>query len=170
MYSFYVKNLLIGFLGIVLVACAGGGGSNDPGPQEFAVIDGRERLGAVFQEQTSDIDNSVGTSVLSQDLAAQRDFGHTISLNLNSNSRLNPGEVEDRIYTEYDIDNRTGQKLCVIPVDVPAGQIHRYEIEWTEVVREGTIEEGIDGGGEILGDYEIVTDLRCQVIGLTVVE
>lgn len=60
------------------------------------------------------------------------------------------------------------QKNCTIPVSVPPGSAHIIEIQWTEVLRQGRIEEGRQGGGEVLGDYTIITDLRCEVVGVTV--
>lgn len=137
---------------------------------EFIIVDQREVLGEVFVEQTGLVDNSSGTEMLSQDIAARREFRHAITLRLNPSTNLDRRNVEERILTTYDLPSATGEKLCLIPADVPAGNVYQYDIEWTQVLREGNIEEGqVAGQGNILGTYSIVVDLQCQVVGVNVV-
>lgn len=148
--------------GILLVSCAT--------QTEFTIVDQREVLGDVFVEQTGLIDNSGGTEMLSQDIAARREFRHAITLRMNPDANLDRLQVEDRILTTYDLPGATGEKQCLIPADVPAGNVYQYDIEWTQVLREGNIEEGQTAGqGNILGTYSIVVDLQCQVVGVNVV-
>jgi hypothetical protein len=147
---------------IVLVACEG--------QQEFVIVDQREVLGEVFTEQTGNIDNSNSSADLFQDISARRQFRHSIDLRLNESARLDRRDVEERILETYDLPGAQGDKLCIIPADVPAGKIYQYEIEWTQVNREGNIEEGqVAGQGNILGTYSIVVDLQCQVVGVTTI-
>lgn len=137
---------------------------------EFTIVDLREVLGDVFVEQTGLVDNSNGTEMLSQDIAARREFRHSITLRMNPDANLDRRNVEDRILTTYDLPGATGEKLCIIPADVPAGRVYQYDIEWTQVLREGNIEEGqVAGQGNILGTYSIVVDLQCQVVGVNVI-
>jgi len=136
---------------------------------EYSIWDLREVLGDVFSEPTQPYDNSTGTEPLLLDVAAQRQFRHSIMLNLNSGANLDRQDVEDRILTAYDLPDASGEKLCMIAADVPAGRVLQYVIEWTQVLREGNIVEGKTAQGNILGTYSIVVDLQCQVVGVNVV-
>jgi hypothetical protein len=139
------------------------------GSREYIIVDQRELLGDVSTEMTQPVDNMNGTQDLSQDIAASRQFRHSISLNLNESAGLNRQEVEDRILETYEIPSDTGDQMCLIPADVPAGSSYAYNMEWTQVLREGNIEEGSTPGvGDILGTYSIVIDLQCQVTGVNV--
>jgi len=154
---------LIGFIGltllITLAACAG--------PTEFSIFDQRELLGEVFTEQTGNVDNSQSDTDLSQDLAVRREFRHRIDLRLNQNANLDRAQVEDRILSSYDLADASGEKVCIVLADVPARAVYQYDIEWTQVLREGNIEEGNVPGGNLLGTYSIVVDLQCQTVGVT---
>lgn len=149
---------------LILIACA-------PAQQEFVIVDQRELLGEVFKEQTGNIDNSTGTETLSQNISLRRDFRHSIDLRMNESARLDRQNVEQRILETYDLPDQVGEKNCIILADVPAGRIHQYDIEWTQVLREGNIEEGSTAGqGNILGTYRIAIDLQCQTVGVVVVQ
>ncbi len=155
---------ILGIMSIVLLTAQGCGGST-----EFVVVDQREVLGDVTPEMTQPVDNSQGSTDLSQDIAANRQFRYTIDLRLNDNAGLDRRDVEERILETYDLVGGTGEQLCLIPADVPAGRSYAYNLEWTQILREGNIEEGsTPGQGEILGTYAIVIDLQCQVIGVQV--
>jgi hypothetical protein len=135
---------------------------------EFTIVDQREVLGAVFSAQIP-IDNSVSTTDLSIDLPAWREFSHTIVLSLNDDAELDSTIVEERILEAYDLLDRQGEKTCFIPADVPAGEAYRYEIEWTQMLHEGNIEEG-SGNGNIIGTYSVIVDLQCQVVDVDVIQ
>jgi hypothetical protein len=158
------RTIILLFLFVVIAAaCA-------PSQQEFVVVDQRELLGQVFREQTGNIDNSTGTVLLSQDIALRREFRHSIDLRINEGARVDRANVEKRILETYDLPDQVGEKNCIILADVPAGAIHQYDIEWTQVLREGNVEEGsVPGQGSILGTYRIVADLQCQTVGVVVV-
>ncbi len=150
--------LIAALLGIIaLSACSG--------PREFIVVDQRETLGQVFVEQTGNIGNSSDAD-LSQDVAVRREFRHRIDLRLNQNSNLDRRAVEDRILSLYDLPSASGEKVCIVLADVPPRTTYQYEIEWTQVVREGNVEEGNTPGGNLLGTYTIVIDLQCQTVGV----
>jgi len=137
--------------------------------REYVIVDQRELLGDVSTEMTQPIDNTNGTQDVSQDIAANRQFRHSIQLNLNDRAGLNRQEVEDRILEIYDLSSNSGEQMCLIPADVPVGSSYNYNLEWTQVLREGNIEEGsAPGSGDILGTYSIVIDLQCQVTGVNV--
>lgn len=142
-----------------MTACAG--------PTEFVIVDQRELLGEIFTEPTGNVDNSQSDTDLSQDVAVRREFRHRIDLRLNQSSNLDRTEVEDRILATYDLADAAGEKVCIVLADVPPRTIYQYDIEWTQVLREGNIEEGNVAGGNLLGTYSIVIDLQCQTIGVT---
>ncbi|MEP7287156.1 MAG: hypothetical protein ABI947_15485 [Chloroflexota bacterium] len=156
------KNIvLMIILALVLAACAGS--------QEFNIVDLQEKLGKVFKETTGDIDNSKGTEDLATNVNAKKGFRHTINLTLNSNSQLDEKQVKDRILEFYDLSDSSGEKSCVIPAEVPANHIYAYNIEWTQVIRQGNIQQGkVQGQGDTLGTYDVVIDLQCQVVGVEV--
>jgi hypothetical protein len=136
-------------------------------PNAFIIVDQREVLGEVFTEQTGNIDNSTSAEDLSQDIAVRREFNHSITLRMNEGATLDRQNVEENILETYDIP-MTDEKICIIPADVPAGAIYQYEIEWTQVFREGNIEER--SRGNIVGTYSVIIDLQCQVVGVNVIQ
>jgi hypothetical protein len=142
---------------IIMTACAG--------PREFTIVDQRETVGQVFTEQTGNIANP-SENDLSQDVAVRREFRHRIDVRLNSGQNLDRRTVEDRILAAYDLPDASGEKICIVLADVPPRTTYKYEIEWTQVVREGNIEEGNQPGGNLMGTYTIVIDLQCQTIGV----
>lgn len=153
-----------GIFAILLLTAQGCGGA-----REFIVVDMREVLGDVVPEMTQPVDNTQGQSDLSQDIAANRQFRYTIDLRMNDDSGLNRQDVEERILETYDLVGNSGSKMCLIPADVPAGSSYAYNLEWTQILREGNIEEGsAPGQGSILGTYRIIVDLQCQVVGVQV--
>lgn len=140
------------------------------GAREFIVVDLREKLGEVTTEQSSPVDNTRSNEDLSQDIAARKQFRHTITLRLNPGAGLDEARVRERILDAYNIPGMGGEKLCLIPADVPAGRSYAYNLEWTQVLREGNIEAGpAPGQGEIYGTYSIVVDMQCQVTGVQVI-
>jgi hypothetical protein len=157
----WVLSVLIGLL---VAACAAG-------PTEFMVVDERELLGEVFTENTGNVDNSSGSEYLYQDLAVLREFRHRMDITFTpSGQSLNRQDVEERILDTYDLVDGSGDQTCLVPADVPPGNIYQFELEWTQIIREGRIEEGsVAGQGDILGTYTIVVDLQCQTVGVVVI-
>ncbi len=156
-----IVTALVFILSIFLSACEGA--------QEFTIVDLREKLGKVTKETTGDVDNSKGTTDLTSSINVKKQYRHTITLVLNKNANLNEKDVKDRIYDTYDIPNASGEKSCIIPAEVPAGNIYAYNIEWTEVLREGNVQAGKGSNqGDVLGTYTVLVDLQCQVVGAEV--
>ncbi len=129
---------------------------------EFAVKDKRQAQGAK-SIATFNVNNSQGTTPLLQNFPVSKSFYRWVDINLVSNSQLNESAVSDKIYNRYKA-SKDDTKVCVIPVEIPAGQNYEYDLEWTEVLREGVIEEGATGGGRQLGTYQILIDMSCQVV------
>ena len=64
----------------------------------------------------------------------------------------------------YRIPYGESDAVCVIPVNIPAGASYTYDLEWTEVWREGIFELGKpDGQGE--GTYRFRQSMLCEVVG-----
>lgn len=111
-------------------------------------------------------DNRAGTTPLTEDVPIPKQFSRSIELILDSKSNLDEGKVREKIYNSYKVQ-REAVKVCVIPVEVPAGRAYEYGLEWAEILREGVIEEGATGGGKQLGTYRIRMDMNCQVVSVT---
>lgn len=149
---------------ITLSACASG-------PREFIIVDEREVLGDVRTENTGNVDNSTGSDYLYTDIAALREFRHSIDVNFTpAGEGIDRKSVEDRILNTYDLPDGSGEKVCLVPADVPPGNIYQYELEWTQIIREGRVEEGPAAGqGDVYGFYTVVVDLQCQTVGVVVI-
>ncbi len=155
-FAVTVGKLTIFFLlAVVSATCSSG--------PEFSVKDKREVQGA-RSIAAFNVNNSRGTVPLSQNFPVSKNYSRWVDINLVSNSQLNDVEVSDKIYNAYKVA-KGDTKVCVIPVEIPAGQSYVYDLEWTEILREGVIEEGATGGGRQLGTYQILIDMSCQVVG-----
>lgn len=141
---------------LALAACA-------PSAPEYKIVDKREVQGEK-SIVTFALNNSNGATSLVQNYPQSKNFYRGVELNLVSNSRLDEVQVMDKIYAKYKV-TKEDTKVCVIPLEVPAGQSFEYDLEWTEVLREGVIEEGAQGGGNQLGTYRILITMTCQVVG-----
>jgi hypothetical protein len=146
---------------IIVSACA-------PAKTEFTIVDQAGEQGETYIE-AGRIDNSAGTEVLVQDASFSKQYIHSIDLNLNRDTDLSAKEVRERILEEYNLVDSQGEKTCVFPVEVPAGVVIEYDMEWTEEKRTGLVVEGATGGGASLGEYSILVDLQCQVVGQRVI-
>lgn len=135
---------------------------------DLKIVDKRQVYGNKTTE-TMRADNSQGNEVLIQDMPVQKSFHYQINIMSEPGETLNESVVREMILKAYQIANmdKDKDKVCVLPVEVPAGDIYEYDIEWTEIWREGTIET--DPGGEQVGTYRILVDMDCQTIGQRVV-
>lgn len=151
-----VLGLAIFLASLLTIACA-------PSAPEYTIVDKREVQGEK-SIVTFGLNNSNGAAPLVQNYPQSKNFYRGVELNLVSNSRLDEIQVMDKIYAKYKV-TKEDTKVCVIPLEVPAGQNFEYDLEWTEVLREGVIEEGAQGGGKQLGTYRILITMTCQVVG-----
>ncbi len=145
---------IIVVLGVV-VGCSG--------PKEFTVKDRREVPGTKSID-TIKVDNRNGTTTQTGDRAVAKNFRREPEVKLNSNSGLDESKVKQKIRDAYNIKKTDETKACSIFVDVPAGMYYEYDMEWTEVKREGDILEGTSGDGNVLGTYTITVDYSCQTV------
>ena len=129
---------------------------------EFAIKDKNQAQGAK-SIATFDVNNSQGTGPLVQNYPVSKSYYRWVDIKLASNSQLDEFTVSDKIYGRYKVA-KDDTKVCVIPVEIPAKQNYEYDLEWTEVLRQGVIEAGANGGGTQLGTYQILIDMSCQVV------
>lgn len=149
-----IRNVLAVFLivSLTLTACA---------EVEVGVKERRGFQGAKTVD-VKKVDNSKGTETLEQDVLVTKPFTHTVELDLRD-SNLNERKVRDKVYEAYEIKSPNGEAKCVFPADVPAGKIYEYEIEWTELKREGDVINVQTQ--EVLGKYVVIVGFQCQVVG-----
>lgn len=107
--------------------------------------------------------NCSGTGELKQDLQAVHQYNHDILVTPEEAVVVNRRAVIDEIRSYYRIPDGTSDAICVIPVQIPAGENYTYDIEWIEVWREGTFELGIqDNKPE--GVYKFRQSMLCEVV------
>lgn len=150
------------FAAIVVLTAQSCGGQPD-----FDVKDLKQEQGQSTTQTYTVPSNSVPQPQdMNMDFSVTKQFQHNIDINLASGSNIDEGKVRDKVYNLYKIPTSkiSDSKICVIPVSIPAGHVYQYQVEWDEVVRDGTITE--TGNGSTLGSYTLVEDLLCQVTGL----
>lgn len=134
---------------------------------EFSVKDLRETTGQV-ETQSLRVDNATGKDTLRQDQKIFKSYRHIVDVRLNGRKQVDESRVRDKIYDLYKLTPNEDKKTCVVPVEVPDGRVFQYDIEWTQIIREGKVIEATGGGeGEQLGTYTIITDYNCQVTNQT---
>lgn len=145
---------------IGLAACASQ--ADDP----ITVQDQKEVQGTAETEAFR-VDNKSGADSLKQDMRAQKQYTHEITITPNPGVKINTQQARAEILKFYNVpEGKTAEdQVCVIPIEVPAQQVYLYDIEWREVWREGTLETGRpDGTPE--GTYRFKQGLLCQVVGV----
>lgn len=143
------------FIGLAFSACA----TND----DISIQDKKEVQGEKVVE-TLRADNSLGNTPLAQDLTAKKQYSRDINIVPGPGEKFDVSEARKKILAEYNLNEGPAEQVCVIPVEVPAGNIYEYDLEWSEVLREGIIEVGApDGKPE--GTYQFVQSMTCQVVG-----
>jgi len=147
----------------VLALLSGCGGARD---DQVTVADKKEVQGEGTTEAFR-VDNKDGTEALVQELQAQRQYTHEVIITPKPGARLNNEQVRQEVFKLYNIpaDKVTDNQVCLIPVDVPPGQVYLYDIEWRDVWREGVIEVG-EPNDEPEGDYRFKQGPLCQVVGV----
>lgn len=151
---------MFAFLGFVFTACA----TND----DITIQDKKEVQGENVKE-TLRADNSLGSTPLMQDLTAKKQYSREITIVPNPGEKFDTNEARQKILDNYNLNEGPAEQVCVIPVEVPAGNIYEYDLEWSEVKREGIIEIG-SPDGEPEGTYQFVQSMTCQVVGQRVIK
>lgn len=145
---------------ILLGAC---GGAQD---DQVTVADKKEVQGTTVTESFR-VDNKTGTEPLKQDMRAQKQYTHETVITPNPGVKMNNQQARQEIFKLYNVseDKTTEDQVCVIPVEVPAGQVYLYDVEWREVWRDGIIELG-QPDDQPEGTYRFKQGPLCQVVGV----
>jgi len=137
-----------------------------PSEDQIAIIDKKEAQGEAIVEELL-ANNCAGTSELTQDLRAMRQFSYDVRVDPFPGTSVNTQAVENEIRSVYKIAKEHGEQVCIVPVQVPAGMFFVYYLEWREVWREGVFELG-NPDDKAEGNYRVMRDVICQVVGQSV--
>lgn len=108
--------------------------------------------------------NCNGTADMDREMQAVHQYTHVIQISPNPGVAVNRKAVEDEIRSYYRIPNDQSDAVCVVPVTIPAGAYYTYDLEWTEVWREGVFELDEPNGAEE-GTYRFKQSMLCEVVG-----
>jgi hypothetical protein len=148
---------LITLLVFVFTACAG------PQDQDQITIVEKRQLHGEAITKTLHANNCDGTEDMKQDLTAVHQYLHEIEITPNPGATINRNAVESEVRNYYHVPQNESDAVCIVPVQIPKGAFYSYDLEWTEVWREGIFEQGKpDGQGE--GVYRFRQSLLCEVV------
>jgi hypothetical protein len=153
--------LAVAGLCMVILTC--GTRCASPPEDQITIIDKKEAQGEAIVEELL-ANNCAGTSELTQDLRAVKQFSHDVQVEPYPGVSVNKQAVENEIRSTYKIAKEHGEQICIVPVQVPAGMFYAYDLEWREVWREGEFELGSpDEKPE--GNYRFMQGVLCEVVG-----
>jgi hypothetical protein len=119
--------------------------------------------------ETLKVDNSTGTSTLTQDLPAMKTYSRQVKVIPNSGVKVDTYAFREKVLEKYNLKDGEATQVCVVLVQVPAGKFYEYELEWSEVWREGVFYIGSpDDKPE--GTWRFLQSMNCQVVGQRVAE
>lgn len=157
------RSTLVAFVVTSSILMGGCGGKTE---DQVTVVDKNEVQGKAITESFR-VDNKTGTASLKQDMSARKQYTHETVITPNPGVKMSNQQVRQEIFKLYNIsdDEQAEDQVCVIPVDVPAGQIYLYDVEWSEAWREGTVELG-EPDNKSEGTYRFKQGPLCQVVGV----
>ncbi len=92
-------------------------------------------------------------------------YTHEVEILRAPNSKANPQELAKAVREHYQVKSLVEVASYTVNANVPPGSIFTYQIEWTEVWREGDIEIGeIDDNPE--ATYKFLESLTGGVVGI----
>jgi len=159
-----LRTWALGSLSIVMLVCVTQCGA--PPQDQITIVDKKEVQGEADIEQLL-ANNCVGTTELTQDLRAMKQFSHDVQVTPYPGVSVNKQAVENEIRRTYKIAEEHGEQLCLVPVQVPPATFYVYDLEWREVWREGVFELG-DPDEKPEGDYRFKQNVICEVVGQSV--
>lgn len=145
------------FLAIFLIGCI----APEPADQ-ISVIDQKEVKGDSVVK-TLQVNNCSGKQELKQDLQSVNQYTHDIQVTPDPGVSVNVEAVNHEIRVYYNLPPDPSDAVCVIPVQVPAGVFLSFDVEWTEVWREGIFEQG-KPDGQREGIYRVRESMLCEVV------
>jgi len=90
---------------------------------------------------------------------------HEVEILRAPNSKTNPAELAKAVREHYQVKSLGETASYTVNANVPSGSVFTYQVEWTEVWREGDIEIGeIDDNPE--ATYKFLESLTGGVIGI----
>jgi hypothetical protein len=142
---------------LILAACS------SPQPEDqISLIEKRQYQGESVIK-TLQANNCSGAEEMKQDLQAVHQYNHDILVNPNPGVSVNRRAVVDEVRAYYHIPDGPSDAVCVIPVQIPAGENYSYDIEWIEVWREGVFDLGYQDD-EPEGTYQFRQSMLCEVV------
>ena len=92
-------------------------------------------------------------------------YSHEVDILRAPNSKTNPTELAKAVREHYQVESLVEIASYTVNANVPPGSIFTYQVEWTEVWREGDIEIGeIDDNPE--ATYKFLESLTGGVVGI----
>jgi len=92
-------------------------------------------------------------------------YTHEVDILRAPNSKVNPQELAQAVREHYQVGSLVEVASYTVVANVPPGSIFTYQVEWTELWREGDIEIGeIDDNPE--ATYKFLESLVGGVVGI----
>jgi hypothetical protein len=92
-------------------------------------------------------------------------YTHEVEILRAPNSKANPQTLADAVREHYQVESLVEVASYTVNANVPPDSIFTYQVEWTEVWREGDIEIGeIDDNPE--ATYKFLESLTGGVVGI----
>jgi len=92
-------------------------------------------------------------------------YTHEVEILRAPNSKINPTELAKAVREHYQVKSLVEIASYTVNANVPSDSIFTYQVEWTEVWREGDIEIGeIDDNPE--ATYKFLESLTGGVVGI----
>lgn len=157
-----IKKRFSGIAGLVFLAIFVFGCISPEPEDQISIIDQREVKGESVVK-TLQVNNCVGAQELKQDLQSLNQYTHDIQITPDPGVSVNMEAVNHEIRVYYNLPSGPSDAVCVIPAVVPAGVFLNFEIEWTEVWREGIFEQN-KPDGQREGIYRVRESMLCEVV------
>jgi hypothetical protein len=111
------------------------------------------------------IQNCDSDSELQTQQRIDEKYTHEVEILRAPNSKANPQTLADAVREHYQVKSLVEVASYTVSANVPPGSIFTYQVEWTEVWREGDIEIGeIDDSPE--ATYKFLESLVGGVAGI----
>lgn len=111
------------------------------------------------------IPNCDSDEALQTEQRIDQKYTHEVDILPGPNSRVNPQELAQAVRDHYQVELLVEVASYTVVANVPSGSIFTYQVEWTELWRDGDIEIGeIDDNPE--ATYKFLESLVGGVVGI----
>jgi len=155
------RSIVLAFVLAVFLFVAACGGVQEK--DRITIIERKQTQGESIQKVLQ-ANNCDGKEEMDQELQAINQYNHDVEITPNPGVSVNRKAVDDEIRSYYKIPQTQSDGVCVIPVKVPAGAYYTFDLEWTEVWREGDFELQ-DPDNKPEGTYRFRQSMLCEVVG-----